>query len=62
MWNNNWKKGIDYPTWGNNEVYKKTIGGSYLVGDETPADAYRRVATTRTIVVGRSMVSRPLHG
>jgi ribonucleoside-diphosphate reductase alpha chain len=46
MWNNNWKKGIDYPKWGDTEVYKKTIGGSYLVGDETPADAYRRVANT----------------
>lgn len=46
MWNNSWKKGIDYPKWGDTEVYKKTIGGSYLVGDETPADAYRRVATT----------------
>ena len=46
MWNNDWKKGIDYPKWGDTEVYKKTIGGSYLVGDETPADAYRRVAET----------------
>ncbi|MCP4323772.1 MAG: ribonucleoside-diphosphate reductase subunit alpha [Alteromonadales bacterium] len=46
MWNNNWKKGIDYPKWGDTDVYKKTIGGSYLVGDETPADAYRRVANT----------------
>ena len=23
MWNNDWKKGIDYPNWGDTEVYKK---------------------------------------
>ena len=27
MWNNDWIKGIDYPEWGDNEVYKKTIAG-----------------------------------
>ena len=25
MWNNNWIKGEDYPTWGDTDVYKKTI-------------------------------------
>ena len=40
----NGKKGIDYPEWGDTEVYKKTIGGSYLVDEETPKDAYRRVS------------------
>ena len=25
MWNNNWKKGIDYPAWGDTDVYKKTM-------------------------------------
>jgi len=45
-WNNEWKKGVDYPKWGDTEVYKKTIGGSYLLENETPADAYRRVAST----------------
>lgn len=44
MWNNEWKKGIDYPEWGDTEVYKKTIGGSYLVDEETPKDAYKRVS------------------
>jgi ribonucleoside-diphosphate reductase alpha chain len=44
MWNNEWKKGVDYPEWGDTEVYKKTIGGSYLVDEETPKDAYRRVS------------------
>ena len=46
MWNNDWKKNIDYPSWGDTDVYKKTIAGGYLVGDESPKDAYMRVATT----------------
>ena len=46
MWNNDWKKGKDYPTWGDTEVYKKTITGGYLVNGETPRDAYMRVAKT----------------
>ena len=23
MWNNEWKKGIDYPNWGDTDVYRK---------------------------------------
>jgi len=45
-WNENWKVGIDYPEWGDTEVYKKTIIGGYLLPWETPKDAYERVATT----------------
>ena len=45
MWNNNWKKGVDYPEWGDTDVYKKTIAGGYLFGSESPRDAYMRVAT-----------------
>ena len=45
MWNNNWKKGIDYPVWGDTDVYKKTIAGGYLFNGESPRDAYMRVAT-----------------
>ena len=45
MWNNEWKKGIDYPSWGDTDVYKKTIGGGYLYNGETPREAYMRVAT-----------------
>ena len=45
-WNNDWVKGIDYPVWGNTEVYKKTISGGYLMVGETPKDAYMRVANT----------------
>jgi hypothetical protein len=46
MWNNNWKKGVDYPTWGDTDVYKKTIAGGYLLPWESPRDAYMRVAST----------------
>jgi ribonucleoside-diphosphate reductase alpha chain len=43
MWNKDWKKGIDYPVWGDTDVYKKTIGGGYLYNGETPKEAYERV-------------------
>ena len=46
MWNKEWQKGIDYPVWGDTDVYKKTISGGYLFGGESPKDAYMRVATT----------------
>ena len=46
MWNNNWIKGEDYPTWGDTDVYKKTITGGYLINGESPRDAYTRVAKT----------------
>jgi ribonucleoside-diphosphate reductase alpha chain len=46
MWNKDWKKGEDYPSWGETDVYKKTIGGGYLLNGETPKDAYMRVCTT----------------
>lgn len=45
-WNNEWIKGVDYPTWGDTDVYKKTITGGYLLLGETPKDAYTRVAKT----------------
>ena len=46
MWNNDWKKGVDYPSWGNNDIYKQTISGGYLFNGESPRDAYMRVAKT----------------
>ena len=46
MWNNEWIKGVDYPKWGDTEVYKKTIAGGYLYNGETPKKAYERVAKT----------------
>ena len=45
-WNENWKKGEDYPTWGNTDVYKKTISGGYLFDGESPREAYMRVSKT----------------
>ena len=44
MWNNDWRKGKDYPSWGDTEVYKKTITGGYLLQGESPRDAYMRVS------------------
>jgi ribonucleoside-diphosphate reductase alpha chain len=46
MWDNDWKKGEDYPAWGDTEVYKKTITGGYLLVGESPKDAYWRVSKT----------------
>jgi ribonucleoside-diphosphate reductase alpha chain len=46
MWNSDWKKGEDYPVWGDTDVYKKTITGGYLINGESPKDAYERVAKT----------------
>ena len=46
MWNNNWEKGIDYPEWGDNDIYKKTISGGYLLEGESPKEAYTRVSKT----------------
>lgn len=40
-----WELGVDFPIWGNTEVYVKTITGNYLLEGETPKDAYWRVAT-----------------
>ena len=45
-WNENWIKGVDFPSWGDTDVYKKTIAGGYLLHDESPRDAYQRVATS----------------
>ena len=45
MWKKEWKKGIDYPKWGDTELYKKTISGGYLLPWESPREAYIRVAS-----------------
>ena len=46
MWNNEWIKGVDFPSWGDTDVYKKTISGGYLFDGENPREAYQRVAKT----------------
>ena len=53
MWNKEWVKGIDYPEWGDTEVYKKTIGGGYLYNGENPKQAYERVCQTIAKRLGR---------
>jgi len=40
-----WELGVDFPEWGNTEIYVKTISKGYLINDEKPKDAYWRVAT-----------------
>ena len=40
-----WEKGRDYPEW-MNEVSLATVSKGYLLPDETPKKAYRRVAST----------------
>ena len=41
-----WELGVDYPIWGNTEIYVKTISKGYLMPGETPKDAYWRVSAT----------------
>lgn len=40
-----WEIGVDFPEWGNTEIYVKTISKGYLLVGETPKDAYWRVAS-----------------
>ena len=40
-----WEVDVDFPQWGNNEIYVKTISKTYLQSGEKPKDAYWRVAT-----------------
>jgi ribonucleoside-diphosphate reductase alpha chain len=42
---NGWEIDVDFPSWGNNEIYVKTISKTYLQSGEKPKDAYWRVAT-----------------
>jgi len=42
---NGWEIDVDFPSWGNNEIYIKTISKTYLQAGEKPKDAYWRVAT-----------------
>ena len=41
-----WELGVDYPEWGDTEIYVKTISKGYLLPGEKPKDAYWRVSTT----------------
>lgn len=41
-----WSIEKEFPLWGNNELYLTTIKGGYLLKNETPFDAYKRLART----------------
>ena len=40
-----WEIDVDFPSWGNTEIYVKTISKGYLLPGEKPKDAYWRVAS-----------------
>jgi ribonucleoside-diphosphate reductase alpha chain len=44
----NWEVGVDFPAWANTEEYIKTITNGYLINNETPKDAYKRVCRAVT--------------
>lgn len=50
---NNWVSGVDYPEWGNNDLYLQTISNGYLFEDETPKKAYERVCKRACEVLNR---------
>jgi ribonucleoside-diphosphate reductase alpha chain len=52
-----WVKDVDYPSWGNTEVYLKTISKGYLLPGEKPKDAYWRVATTVAKRIGKPQMA-----
>jgi ribonucleoside-diphosphate reductase alpha chain len=52
-----WEVGVDFPEWGNTEVYVKTISRGYLLQGEKPKDAYWRVATTVAKRLGKPQLA-----
>ena len=56
--NKNWAVGIDYPEWGNNELYLQTITNGYLFGEETPKQAYTRVSNKAAELLNRPDLKR----
>jgi ribonucleoside-diphosphate reductase alpha chain len=44
----NWEVGVDFPAWANTEEYIKTITNGYLINNETPKEAYKRVCRAVT--------------
>jgi len=48
-----WEIDVDVPGWANNQVYIETISRGYLLENETPKDAYWRVATTAAKRLGK---------
>jgi ribonucleoside-diphosphate reductase alpha chain len=52
-----WELGVDFPEWGNTEIYVKTISNGYLLAGETPKDAYWRVCTTAARRLGKPQLA-----
>ena len=52
-----WELGVDFPEWGNTEIYVKTISKGYLLLGETPKDAYWRVCTTAARRLGKPQMA-----
>lgn len=52
-----WELGVDFPEWGNTEIYVKTISKGYLLVGETPKDAYWRVCTTVARRLGKPQMA-----
>ena len=52
-----WELGVDFPTWGNTEIYVKTISKGYLLVGETPKDAYWRVSTAVARRLGKPQLA-----
>jgi ribonucleoside-diphosphate reductase alpha chain len=52
-----WELGVDFPTWGNTEIYVKTISKGYLLAGETPKDAYWRVSTAVARRLGKAQLA-----
>ena len=52
-----WELGVDFPDWGNTEIYVKTISKGYLLAGETPKDAYWRVSTSVARRLGKPQMA-----
>ena len=52
-----WELGVDFPEWGNTEIYVKTISKGYLLEGETPKDAYWRVSTAVARRLGKTSLA-----
>ena len=52
-----WELGIDFPVWGNTEIYVKTISKGYLLVGETPKDAYWRVSAAVARRLGKPQLA-----
>ena len=52
-----WELDVDFPSWGNTEIYVKTISKGYLLEGEKPKDAYWRVASRVAMRLGKPQLA-----